>query len=718
MVMQMKKIFYFIFILSSFNIGSAVTIDDDFFTVSHVHEPFSDSRIVMTGVFSNKENMHVCYIDLENDTVYISKLLGLGKNIQTYTLDHKTDLNKSNEIAFLLRDSVYIYDIVSGKLINSFLTTNEKIFFNYLSFTNNGNEILLYNIDSNLIAYYDVLTGDNVKNVKINSDSTDMQFISFLKQKELIALKQSLDKISYFSLIDGKWVKDINFSRKANKPSFIDSDNKIMFTENGNFIIIDANTGDTLLVKEIYITKPDRISISSNLKYICVNSYVFDLEDEDFLYTYDLDNFLEKPPLAYVNSTFDKALTHAIRTGNCGTNIYQGQTILTRFIYNLEKNRPIRSVVNKALLDPIKSIISDNNLFFVNVSKVNEMYYNTLVDMNGSLLKYIVLDKKPIFFVDNSTYLVCTDSNSLFFYNVLTDNIDRQIYLGPEVIKDFYYTSENGGKILVKGINSLRIFDYTTLELERTIDLISGLDIYTFKTDHLKHINYFVSPSKLINYNILDGKASVHEIQDIPIEFRYQDISPNGQYVIYADKTNNLGIYNSKTHSFSTKKLYNNIEENLISDIRLIENNQTVLYRKKDVSKSLLFQYTYDFTADKIDSVGDNETLFNISSDKSVLIKYSSLCHTSYDIDIIQNSQSSVETTTEITGTVYPNPASDFIKIDMNVSAMNSSIEIFDAYGKQVKSAIYTGEEIDISSLTAGVYFVKTPSHSYKFIKL
>ncbi|MER3328970.1 MAG: T9SS type A sorting domain-containing protein, partial [Candidatus Kapaibacterium sp.] len=79
---------------------------------------------------------------------------------------------------------------------------------------------------------------------------------------------------------------------------------------------------------------------------------------------------------------------------------------------------------------------------------------------------------------------------------------------------------------------------------------------------------------------------------------------------------------------------------------------------------------------------------------------------------------SSVETTTTITGGVYPNPASDFIKIDMNASAINSIIEIFDAYGKQVMSAIYTGEYIDISKLTAGVYFVKTQSQSYKFIKL
>ena len=54
----------------------------------------------------------------------------------------------------------------------------------------------------------------------------------------------------------------------------------------------------------------------------------------------------------------------------------------------------------------------------------------------------------------------------------------------------------------------------------------------------------------------------------------------------------------------------------------------------------------------------------------------------------------------------------------MNASAMNSSIEIFDAYGKQVMSIIYIGENIDISGLTAGVYFVKMGDKPMKFIKL
>ena len=123
----------------------------------------------------------------------------------------------------------------------------------------------------------------------------------------------------------------------------------------------------------------------------------------------------------------------------------------------------------------------------------------------------------------------------------------------------------------------------------------------------------------------------------------------------------------------------------------------------------------YDFTTKAETSMAGEFKPIISDNGKMYIGRY---CPDDYFFRAIRDPQSSVETTTTITGSVYPNPASDFIKIDMNASAMNSSIEIFDVYGKQVMSAIYTGEDIDISSLTAGVYFAKVGGKSWKFIKL
>ena len=152
--------------------------------------------------------------------------------------------------------------------------------------------------------------------------------------------------------------------------------------------------------------------------------------------------------------------------------------------------------------------------------------------------------------------------------------------------------------------------------------------------------------------------------------------------------------------------------------------NLPIVWYYYDSGNSLYYTHSsYDFDTETISEYdfSDPEYFENgnrsfLSNDYNYYIKLS--CPWDYNITQLNTPQTSVETTTAITGGVYPNPASDFIILDMNASAMNSSIEIFDAYGKQVMSVIYSGEDIDISSLTAGVYFVKTPSHSYKFIKL
>lgn len=67
--------------------------------------------------------------------------------------------------------------------------------------------------------------------------------------------------------------------------------------------------------------------------------------------------------------------------------------------------------------------------------------------------------------------------------------------------------------------------------------------------------------------------------------------------------------------------------------------------------------------------------------------------------------------------TIYPNPANDFITIQLENE--NEEIIIYDSFGRIVKKEI--GKSIAISNLTKGIYFVSVPSISSKtakFIKL
>jgi len=56
---------------------------------------------------------------------------------------------------------------------------------------------------------------------------------------------------------------------------------------------------------------------------------------------------------------------------------------------------------------------------------------------------------------------------------------------------------------------------------------------------------------------------------------------------------------------------------------------------------------------------------------------------------------------------IYPNPAtSDRIYITSK-SAQSKEVEIFDVLGKKILQATLTGKELNITSLTPGVYIIK-----------
>ena len=71
---------------------------------------------------------------------------------------------------------------------------------------------------------------------------------------------------------------------------------------------------------------------------------------------------------------------------------------------------------------------------------------------------------------------------------------------------------------------------------------------------------------------------------------------------------------------------------------------------------------------------------------------------------------------------LYPNPANDYITIDLNGTSSNYQVAIFDVLGKNVYNTEIDGtKQIDLSSLAAGAYFVKLNSNSQtttiRFIK-
>ena len=66
---------------------------------------------------------------------------------------------------------------------------------------------------------------------------------------------------------------------------------------------------------------------------------------------------------------------------------------------------------------------------------------------------------------------------------------------------------------------------------------------------------------------------------------------------------------------------------------------------------------------------------------------------------------------------IYPNPASNFLMIDLNKEFESSIVKIHNIYGKMVFSERITENKIDISKLNNGIYFVSLNKQTAGFIK-
>ena len=67
---------------------------------------------------------------------------------------------------------------------------------------------------------------------------------------------------------------------------------------------------------------------------------------------------------------------------------------------------------------------------------------------------------------------------------------------------------------------------------------------------------------------------------------------------------------------------------------------------------------------------------------------------------------------------VFPNPATDKIKIESPVSLDNSAVEIYSISGKLViKTSLNSKSEINISNLPNGIYIIKINSKTVNFAK-
>lgn len=178
-------------------------------------------------------------------------------------------------------------------------------------------------------------------------------------------------------------------------------------------------------------------------------------------------------------------------------------------------------------------------------------------------------------------------------------------------------------------------------------------------------------------------------------------------------------------------------QDNFIKDLKCINNyvyftktNDNKLYRtngKTTENVALTINVTNEdaFNADKNEFLGDlfvdqNKLLFTAVTKKSGLEYYQVTSELPIYLNI-KETKNSVQKTRIL---LYPNPASDFIKIKYDVDYGPQSYKIYNMIGNIMATGKYTGESdaIDLSNIIKGLYIIEIKAkdgtlYSQKFIK-
>ena len=704
--------------------SNSLSASNEIMSADFIFNLGNDKDFVLVGSDGYRDRLVVSEINIETN-----KINHYVIDDDYYTIEFVTVNSVHQKIAIKSAHSnrIYIYHYGTSNLLSTLVLDSV---YNNFAFSKDGDYLYTVSPTNNFFNSYDVITGEITKEFDLVGALKQKYFYIDTENEEITVYNGSAYDI--WSITEEKIVRSGN----GYIPFILDkllSDGALKaYMKNGTFYIDSTSNGTNIISKKFFENNDYlsyffycnycKLDVTSDMKYMLLNysereQIIYDIVNDSIieLAPIIIDGYEERPPYVHaINSDFTKSIVSYNRSKYCGGYLEMPMPWNKFYIYDIVHSKNSSSIP-EGHIEGINAPIFGDDL-----QKI--VLYNQdmkiLVDKDEKFLRYINIDETPVILYENSTLLGVLDSGIFRTYNLTTEKYEKEFKIEIDNIIKVYFP-QNQDVILFQDSNKVYVYDFNTFSQLREFDFASlGIKPENLKFDGSKLIvgnkNY-----NLYNYDIYSGTMITYQGKSSYGDYKYMDFTRDGEHLVFLTSYNKVLKHNIRTNQ---EKITTLLSDNLrdytpFRGFGVLGNHDYVwfIYSKDPTQEANTTSVIYNLSDDT------ESALFGgsrpIVSDNGKMYMGSS-CPNRYAFRLINDPQSSVETYTTITGSVYPNPASDFIKIDMNASAMNSSIEIFDAYGKQVMSVIYSGEDIDISKLTAGVYFVKVGDETHKFVKM
>lgn len=681
------------------------------------------------SVYSSNDTNVVLAGSLSDDNSYTATNLNMVTGTaETYLLDvdNSTELldvqmnTAARLVYFFTYKKVYIYDFgatVSKRVIT--IDNNSKNF----GISSDGTKIYSYDNKQDYVAIFDATSGERLDRFFVNSFANNNKLGFFNSDKDEFYL-QNGTTLYVWSIANKVQDREITVIKSSENFKFVNEGNVLAYTTGGEVVIANSADGVVAYRKEFGYSSIDRFEFSPNMNYLIVNNFnafsVFDMMNNKIVKDNKApdNNGKNIPTYLYVNNDNSRTVAREDINLYCERNFEDAITDYMYFIYETATNNKVVSAPTGFIPRPEKAIVSkDNKVLVVSGSNLYNDVTNGLVDNKENFIKYVNVAGIPQAFLEDNNRIAFMEKGIFKVYNMETEVFEREYDTGMESFNDVYFFANGGGRLVITDDSEIVVYDYSTFEVLYTFNYNDlGLEPTDISFDNNSTISVY-SLKRLHKFNAYTGEKSDSPITNMDPTNKLVDVSISGRYLLFRTVDNEFIVYDNKLKTEVYKDKPSVVKNGMLYLSAGFFGNHEIMWIRyeTDPIDRLLYVSKFDFVTKKTEKMfGDKEPI--ISSDGSLY--YSHYCPVKYEIGTIRDPQTSVETMTTLTGGVYPNPASDFIKLDINASSLNSSVEIYDAYGKQVMSVIYTGEVIDISKLTAGVYFVKTSAGTHKFVKM
>lgn len=419
------------------------------------------------------------------------------------------------------------------------------------------------------------------------------------------------------------------------------------------------------------------VSIGANIEHIDLHNVTFSPNELDFS---------NKPMLSYLNLQNSNVYTLDCSNSKLITLMLNGCNNLNELdcSYNLLTSLDLSglNIIGNAYYlgsGPNASIYyqggincSHNNLTNLNVNSLTTNFldcsYNSLITLDASSLTFVKIPNVPIseipvpsLYFDCShnqlTTLTVNDNLSLQYFSCSYNNLNS-LHI-PKIITPSFNCSHNN-------ITSLNITD---------ISEINRLDLsYNSLTSFVSPILQYISDTSLLLFSYPD--------------WAIQNINCSNNLLTFLD-LNNTQINSIDASNNTINTLF--IKNGILNDNLNLQNNPSIQF----------------ICTDNIPlSPPDSYSELNYYQD---MLPTSTISNTCSTLSIKEN-----ESSNEPVFSIYPNPATDYIKITPEEEIIN--VAVFDSTGREI-NVNTKNNQIDIRKLNEGVYLMNIETKRRKVFK-